>query len=123
MVQNRPCLFSGNLLKKGVVVRHLVLPGKLESTRKTLAWFRENLYGQALLSLMSQYTPIIHRFPEQLLHPSSYPISPSNNQLPCRRISRKEHEQVLLWLDELGIEKGFVQDYEIDESWLPDFQH
>ena len=91
-------------LLKGVIIRHLVLPGHLDSTRQTLPWFRANLYPKALLALMFQYTP----------------IAPSRSQ-PARRIFRQEYDLVCSWLDELGIEDGFVQEYETDKSWLPDF--
>ncbi len=57
MVEARPLGWEGERLRQGVIVRHLVLPGHLESTRRVLAWFRERLYGKALLSVMVQYTP------------------------------------------------------------------
>ena len=46
------------LLRSGLIVRHLVLPGQLDSTRGVLEWFAARLKGRALLSLMVQYTPV-----------------------------------------------------------------
>ncbi len=91
---------------RGVIVRHLVLPGRLEATREVLAWFSEHLAGRALLSLMSQYTPI----PGQTLPP---PFD--------RGLTRGEWDTALAALEELGIEDGFVQDLEPGTEWLPDF--
>ena len=44
-------------LAKGTIVRHLVLPGYLENTRRVLEWYAENLSGRALLSIMFQFLP------------------------------------------------------------------
>ena len=76
-----------------------------DSTREVLAWFRERLYGRALLSLMVQYTP-----------------NPRAGKAGLtRRVSGKEYDQVLGWLEELGIEEGFIQEPEPGPDWLPDF--
>lgn len=90
----------------GVIVRHLVLPGRVDATRGVLAWFSEHLAGRALLSLMSQYTPI----PGQRVDP---PFD--------RGLHRAEWEAALAALEELGIEDGYVQELAPDAAWLPDF--
>ena len=110
MVEARPLDWEGERLRQGVIVRHLVLPGHPGSTREVLAWFRERLYGRAQLSLMVQYTPN-RRAPGQADAESG----------PSRRVSAAEHEQVLTWLEELGIEEGFIQEPEPGSEWLPDF--
>jgi putative pyruvate formate lyase activating enzyme len=91
---------------RGVIVRHLVLPGRIDATRQVLAWFSERLAGRALLSLMSQYTPI----PGQ-------PVEPPFD----RRLTRGEWDEALAALEELGIEDGYVQELAPDAEWLPDF--
>ena len=105
MVEARPLDWDGERLRQGVIVRHLVLPGHPGSTREVLGWFRERLYGRALLSLMVQYTP----------NPRALESGPSN------RVSAVEYEQVLAWLEELDIEEGFIQEPEPGSEWLPDF--
>ena len=94
-----------------VIVRHLILPGYLESTRQALRWFAENLKGSSnaasgcKLSLMTQYTPI-----------------PNGNQIaPKRYLGEEEYETVLRWLDEFEIEDGFCQELVTGSDWLPDF--
>ena len=95
--------------KAKVIVRHLVLPGFLDSTRSVLKWFADNVKTRALLSLMTQYTPIEH--------------SPnSNREMPNRYLSEDEYNTVLEWLEEFKIEDGFCQELVTGSSWLPDFK-
>jgi putative pyruvate formate lyase activating enzyme len=110
MVESRPLQWEGEWLRQGVIVRHLVLPGRPESTHRVLAWFRERLYGRALLSVMVQYTP----------NPAARAAG-AGEPAPARRVSEAEHGQVLAWLEELGIEEGFIQEPEPGSEWLPDF--
>jgi putative pyruvate formate lyase activating enzyme len=90
-----------------VIIRHLILPGYLESTRAVLRWFADNAQGSALLSLMSQYTPIAET--NDLGHS------------PGRFLSKREYETVMGWLGEFGIEDGFCQELLTGSDWLPDF--
>jgi putative pyruvate formate lyase activating enzyme len=95
MMRNRP---------GDVIIRHLILPGCLESTRSVLRWFAENACGKAQLSLMSQYTPM-----------------DNDSNGPGRYLSKREYETVLGWLAEFGIEDGFCQELVTGSDWLPDF--
>ncbi|MDR2479691.1 MAG: radical SAM protein [Treponema sp.] len=88
--------------RNSVIIRHLVLPGCLESTRTVLRWFADNARGRALLSLMTQYTPV-------------------GGKGPGRFLNREEYETVLGWLGEFGIEDGFCQEPVTGSDWLPDF--
>ncbi|MDR2952927.1 MAG: radical SAM protein [Treponema sp.] len=105
-----------NTAKRGkkVIVRHLILPDYLESTRKVLRWFAENAKSEAQsdaqaaveLSLMTQYAPI-----------------PGLNQMaPQRFLSGEDYGAVLEWLSEYGIEDGFCQELVTGSGWLPDFK-
>jgi putative pyruvate formate lyase activating enzyme len=87
-----------------VIIRHLILPGYLESTRSVLRWFADNASGKADLSLMSQYTPMNE-----------------GTGAPGRYVSKREYETVLGWLVEFGIEDGFCQELVTGNDWLPDF--
>jgi len=96
----------GSNMQEKVIVRHLVLPGFLESTRSVLRWFADNIKTRALLSLMTQYTPIPNR----------------NREMPDRYLSEDEYKTVLEWLEDFGIEDGFCQELVTGSSWLPDFK-
>jgi putative pyruvate formate lyase activating enzyme len=85
------------------IIRHLVLPGFLESTAAVLHWFAEHAAGRARLSLMTQYTPA------------------GDASMPGRFVEQAEYEAVLRWLEEFGIEEGFYQELHTGSDWLPDF--
>jgi len=91
-----------------VIIRHLILPGFLDSTRSVLRWFKENAKDRAMLSLMTQYTPIQDRIKEK--------------PMPKRYLSCEEYETVLYWLKEFDIEDGFCQELVTGSYWLPDFR-
>jgi putative pyruvate formate lyase activating enzyme len=92
-----------------VIIRHLILPGRLDSTRSVLRWFAEHAKGKALLSLMTQYTPVKRGSGRQ------------PGGAPGRFLSEAEYETVLGWLGEYGIEDGFCQEPVTGSGWLPDF--
>jgi len=92
--------------REKIIVRHLVLPGYLESTRSVLRWFADNVKDRAMLSLMTQYTPIPNR----------------KRQMPGRYLSAEEYETVVKWLEEFKIEDGFCQELVTGSDWLPDFK-
>ena len=94
-----------------VIIRHLILPGYLESTRSVLCWFAENLQGRAKLSLMTQYTPIPGR-----------PGMLALRKMPGRFLHESEYETVMLWLQEFGINDGYCQELVTGSDWLPDFK-
>jgi putative pyruvate formate lyase activating enzyme len=95
-----------------VIVRHLVLPGYLESTRGVLRWFAENAAGKALLSLMFQYTP----------NDTSFGMPDDAPAGPGRYVNEKEYETTLDWLEEFGIEDGYCQELIPGNEWLPGFE-
>jgi putative pyruvate formate lyase activating enzyme len=94
-------------MSSGVMIRHLVIPGYLESTRQVLAWFSENCKGRALLSLMTQYTPV-HAPGIKTKSPPDY-------------VSESDYEAMLSMLDEFGIDDGYCQELVTGSDWLPDF--
>ncbi len=95
------------IIRSGIIVRHLVLPGEIASTRQFLRWYSENLMEKAMLSLMFQYEP----------DAVSSPV-----QLPGRRVSGDEVAIVYNLLDEFDIEEGFIQETDEETEWVPDFE-
>ena len=97
--------WEGEKLVKGVVIRHLILPGHVENSLKILDWLGENFEpGQILVSLMRQYTPVGGLKP---------PFD--------RRVTDEEHDAVLSWMYMNDLE-GFVQESSAaDEKFIPDF--
>lgn len=102
-------LDSAGLMKKGVIIRHLVLPGEEENTRAVIDAVAEDFRpGQVMFSLMSQYTP------------------PSGRRLPenlGRTLSRGEYRRACERLFASGIEDGYVQDPGSAKGrYLPEFE-
>ncbi len=99
MYQQKSAQWDGDLLKQGLVIRHLVLPGYVEETIKALTWINENT-PEAILSLMFQYQPYF----KARLHPEIN-----------RRVNEDEYEHVMDLLEELELE-GWVQDMSPEEN-------
>lgn len=98
-------LEAEGIMTRGVLVRHLVLPGALSNTRGVLAWISENLPGIPV-SLMSQYTPL---FGASECPPLDRSLSPA------------EYEEALAWF-EAGELEGFVQELDAaGTEQIPDF--
>ncbi|ORX24393.1 radical SAM protein [Thermoanaerobacterium sp. PSU-2] len=102
-----PVFDSDGIMKRGIIIRHLILPGKLDETKRILKWIKDNLSNEVYVSLMGQYTPFYNANKYQELN---------------RRISNREYEEAIEYFFELGLENGFVQDDEsASESFIPDF--
>lgn len=106
--QTGPCQFGPDgLLKKGVIIRHLVLPGQLEAAKEVMDWVKDTFApGDVLFSLMSQYIPYGHAsdFPEI--------------NRPLRRGEARKAEE---YMDLLGLE-GFTQEQaSASEQYIPPF--
>jgi putative pyruvate formate lyase activating enzyme len=102
---------AARTITSGVIVRHLALPGRLADTELVLRWFAEHLADKALLSLMTQYTPV-----------QANPASSEIDAFPNRALNHGEYGRLTELLDELGLEDGFYQELVEDTEWLPDFE-
>lgn len=93
---------------RGVVVRHLVLPGHVEESKNVIRYLYE-MYGERIyISIMNQYTPM----PEIEEH---YPEL-------GRKITPQEYDEVVDYAIEIGVENGFIQDGETaKDSFIPEF--
>ncbi len=94
------------LMKKGVLIRHLILPGELENTRRVIDFVAENFReGEVLFSLMNQYTP--QKNAEGNL---------------ARRVTKAEYRAAKTYLENCGVTEGFLQDGSSAEArYTPDF--
>lgn len=103
------CVFDeDDMLTKGMIIRHLVLPGHIENSLDVLDRIAEGFEnGDILFSLMSQYTP-----PHQQL---KYPEL-------NRRLTKEEYERVTDYVYLLGLENGYMQELSsAQEEYTPDF--
>lgn len=107
--QPEPEFDSREMMQRGVIVRHLLLPGGLENARAVVRYVYETYKDRVFLSLMNQYTPLKHvaAFPE---------IN--------RRVTEEEYECLIDYAIELGVENGFVQEGgTAQESFIPEFDY
>ncbi len=87
---------------KGILVRHLVFPGTIDASMEVLRYFARELKSLCYLSLMVQFEP-------------------PKGDVRFPAIREEEYDKLLLVLEELEIENGFVQELGKNVSWIPDF--
>lgn len=99
-------VIENGIMRKGVMIRHLVLPGNIDNSLGVIDWIAETFPGnQVLLSLMSQYVPTGKQDP---------PMD--------RRITQEEYDAVLSWMQFCGIQNGYIQEISsATEEYLPNF--
>lgn len=95
------------LMKRGVLVRHLLLPGCVEDSKQVLSWLHETFGEQIYISIMRQYTPLPHvaAFPEL-----------------NRTVTDDEYEELVDYAISIGIEQAFIQEDGVNrDSFIPAF--
>ena len=94
------------MIQSGVIVRHLILPGRVEESKAILRWIAGELPG-AWVSLMAQYVPMGDVAGVDALE---------------RRLTQEEYDEVVDCLFALGLEDGFVQELSsAEEKYIPQF--
>ena len=94
------------MMKRGVIVRHLVMPGNIEDSKKIIKYLYERYGDKIILSIMNQYTPV-RRLEYRELN---------------RRVTEEEYDEVINYAYDLGIRNAFIQEGDTqEESFIPDF--
>jgi putative pyruvate formate lyase activating enzyme len=93
-------IYENGLLKRGLVIRLLVLPNDIGSLRESLQWIRDELSAGVAVSLMAQY------------YPTNVAGTNARYVLLSRRINESEWLQAASALEELGMEEGWMQEYD-----------
>ncbi len=108
---------ENGLVRRGLVIRLLVLPNDLAGMRDTLEWIAGELSTAVTLSVMSQY------YPTNRVGKTGARNGGDLFPLLNRHIRPREWEQVLEWLEELGFENGWIQplDHGASDYYRPDF--
>ncbi len=108
MRQKGPVLFrdDDNTAESGIIVRHLVLPGQVENSLKIMRFLAEEISPRIHVSLMSQY----------------YPVKRVTNHPQLGRcVTEAEYQRVVEEMDRLGLSNGWIQEFESNEFYRPDF--
>lgn len=108
--QSGSCQFGEDgYIRRGTIVRHLILPGHTKNSRKVLRYLHETYGEDIYISIMNQYTPV-REFGE---------FKELN-----RKVTKREYEKVLDAAVEMGIQNGFIQEGETaSESFIPEFDY
>ncbi len=97
---------ENGIMKRGMIIRHLVLPGNTNSTIQALDYLAEN-FGDTYISVMAQYVPCTDLTEYKEIN---------------RKITKREYDKVVNHILELGLEKVFLQKLEsATEDYIPDF--
>lgn len=101
---------ENGLLRRGLVIRMLVLPNDIAGIEENLVWIRENLSPKVSISLMAQY------------YATNKAANDSRYILLSRKISEREWSKAVDLLDQLGFENGFMQEFDSASLYYrPDF--
>lgn len=109
------------LMKRGVIVRHLALPGQEEDSRRVLRYLHETYGNRIYVSIMNQYTPMpgIRNWMEQK---RSAGVPEKLYGELDRRLTEEEYDALVDFAIELGVENGFLQEGDTaSESFIPAF--
>ncbi|MDO4274497.1 MAG: radical SAM protein [Eubacteriales bacterium] len=103
------CFDNEGYIRKGTIVRHLILPGHTKNSLQVLEYLNRTYGEKIYISIMNQYTPVLEHKTYQELN---------------RRVTRREYEKVLDHAVSLGISNGFIQEGETaEESFIPAFDY
>ena len=100
-------VFDGEIMKKGMIVRHLVLSNHIQNSKNVLKWIKDNLRKDIYVSVMAQYFPTYKAIGDELIG---------------RKLSFSEYRKIEQYFYGLDIENGYIQDLgKHEEEFVPDF--
>ena len=104
-----PVLDENGVMKKGLMIRHLILPNEVQNSKKVLKWIKNNIDSNVYVSIMAQYFPT---YKAKTIHEIS------------RKITKEEYEKIENYLYELNLENGYIQELgEHEEEYVPTWKY
>jgi putative pyruvate formate lyase activating enzyme len=102
-----PIFDENGIIKKGLIIRHLVLPNHLQNSKHILKWIKENMPEDTYVSVMAQYFPTYKAKEDNLIN---------------RKLNKKEYREIEEFLYTLNLENGYMQELgEHEEEYVPNF--
>ena len=99
---------ENGIIKKGVIIRHLVLPNNIENSKKVLKWIASNLPKEVYISVMAQYFPTYKAKEIEELN---------------RKLNKEEWQEIENYIEALNIENGYIQELgEHEEEYVPKWE-
>ena len=108
------CGIEEGILTRGIIIRHLVLPGHTEDSKKIISYLHAEYGNEVTLSIMNQYTPCIS------------PEDPTAKNYPelTRRLTEREYDKVIDYAIQIGVENALIQEGPTaSESFIPSFEN
>lgn len=103
-----PVLDENGIMKKGLMIRHLILPNNLQNSKDVLQWINKNIDKKVFVSVMAQYFPT-HRAKEFT------EIS--------RKLTKEEYNEMEEFLYTLNLDNGYIQELGThEEEYVPNFR-
>ena len=101
-----PNIDEKGIIKKGVIIRHLVLPNHIENSKRILKWIKTNLGDKVYVSIMAQYFPTYNAMQSDL----------------NRKLTKEEYKEIENYLYRLNLKNGYIQELgEHEEEYVPKF--
>ncbi len=102
-----PTLDESGIMKKGLMIRHLVLPNNIDNSKNVLNWIKDNLDNNVYVSIMAQYFPTYLAKEDETIN---------------RKLTKDEYEEIESYLYSLDLDNGYIQELgEHEEEYVPDF--
>ena len=102
-----PIFDENGIIKKGLIIRHLVLPNHLQNSKHILKWIKENMPEDTYVSVMAQYFPTYKAKEDNLIN---------------RKLNKMEYREIEEFLYTLNLENGYMQELgEHEEEYVPNF--
>ena len=93
------------MMKKGIIIRHLILPNHIQNSKQVLKWIKKNIREDVIVSIMAQYFP-------------TYKAKDTSDL--NRKLTQQEYEEIEKYLYDLDIENGYIQELgEHEEEYVP----
>ena len=103
-----PKLDENGIMKKGIMIRHLVLPNNIENSKEVLKWIKNNFENKVYVSIMAQYFP-------------TYKAKETNDI--NRKLTKEEYSEIETYLYDLDLENGYIQELgEHEEEYVPKWE-
>ena len=103
-----PKLDDNGIMKKGLMIRHLILPNQVENSKQVLKWIKENIDNNVFVSVMAQYFPTYKAKEIEGLN---------------RKLTKEEYEEVENYLYDLDLENGYIQELgDHEEEYVPKWE-
>lgn len=100
-------IFDSDIMTKGMIVRHLVLPGEIENSKSIIKYLHDTYEENIWISIMNQYTPM-----------------PGMKGKLSRTLTQAEYDEVIDYAVDIGVENAFIQEGETaKESFIPLFNY